>query len=109
MIPAFYALSHDLFESFIFLLAGASYDDRLQITKCLGYLLNNFSLMLLSDDVRELSTCAEALRALAHPFELPHVYVDDHGGGKSPNFRLTNLRWFLCQDGVGLSALFVVV
>ena len=45
------------------------------IVKCLGYLLNNFSIMLLSDDVRDLALCTEALRALVYPFELPHVYV----------------------------------
>lgn len=79
--PLTLALTHDSHESFFFLaqrwVVPVSLPDNFtaQITKCLGYLLNNFSLMLLSDDVRELSTCAEALRALAHPFELPHVYV----------------------------------
>ena len=31
--------------------------------------------MLLSDDIRDLAPCTEALRMLVHPFELPHVYI----------------------------------
>lgn len=45
------------------------------VVKCLGYLLNNFSIMLLSEDICDLAPCAEALKALTHPFQLPHVYV----------------------------------
>ena len=45
------------------------------VVKCIGYLLNNFSIMLLSDDIRDLAVCSEALRALVFPFELPHVYI----------------------------------